>query len=449
MSLKKRGVLSVLLLTIILFTQCKKDNEVLPDSADRTEARRKPGSEPVTVSDQTVLNVSSASLESGYAYYIAANFGVTGDSNESPTASTLRIFENGVELNQAHSSHKDIRAYGKGRFSHWGNELYFSSSDNSDPRTNGRKYTYTIGSGTTNSIASPSSSTVPIGYAMVNGSTTGGQGGQTVTVTNLTDLRNAAKSASPLIIQVSGSLTGTGMVDVASNKTIIGVNGATLNGVGLAMYGVNNIIIKNLRINKVVGADGITIKQATHHIWVDHCELWQDRDHGWDYYDELLEITDRSDYVTISNTKFHDSHIALLIGSGDQQTTDIGHLKVTMYGNYFYNISERQPCTRFGYMHVFNNYMLNGSGYAIGVTMDATVRTDNNFFENQNIPIYTDFNAKPGIVSGASTNIYKNSGSNKISTGASNWLPPYEYASVLIPAADVPARVLSEAGPKY
>jgi pectate lyase len=162
-----------------------------------------------------------------------------------------------------------------------------------------------------------------------------------------------------------------------------------------------------------------------------------------------LEVTDRSNYVTISNNKFHDSHIAFLIGSGDLQTTDIGYLKVTMYGNYFYNISERQPSTRFGFMHVFNNYFYNGSGYTIGATMGATVRTDNNYFENQANPIYTEYNAKPGYVSGASTNFYKNSGSNKISTAASNWIPPYEYQSMLIPAADVATKVMAEAGPKY
>ena len=94
--------------------------------------------------------------------------------------------------------------------------------------------------------------------------------------------------------------------------------------------------------------------------------------------------------------------------------------------------------------------MSNGSGYAIGVSMDATVRTDNNYFENQKIPINTNLNdAKPGKVSGASTNFYKNSGTNKISTRASNWVPEYEYKSILIPAADVRARVLKEAGPKY
>lgn len=455
--LKTTGFVTALLFTIIFFTQCKKDNQLLQsDSVDTFASTTAPTS---STFEQGTLNKKTIIKDSGFAYYLERKFIIPGDSESSPTSSTLRLYENGKELGPAHTSHKDIRRYGKGRFSHWGNSLYFSSSDNTDPRRNGRRYTFTIGSISgvispitdpiiTAPITSPISTDKPIGYAMVDGSTTGGQGGQTVTVTNLTDFKAAAKSTSPLIIMVSGNFTGTGMIDVMSNKTIIGVNGATLNGVGLALYRVNNIIIKNLKINKVVGGDGITIKETSHHIWVDHCEIWQDRNNGWDYYDELLEVTDRSNYVTISNNKFHDSHIAVLIGSGDLQTTDIGYLKVTMYGNYFYNISERQPSTRFGFMHVFNNYFYNGSGYTVGVTMGATVRTDNNYFENQANPIYTEYNAKPGYVSGASTNFYKNSGSNKISTAASNWLPPYEYQSILIPAADVATKVMAEAGPK-
>ncbi|SDM13638.1 Pectate lyase [Daejeonella rubra] len=468
-SLKTKGLVTALLLTIIFFAQCKKDDVQLPgSSADSFASTTAVASTTTATTEQGTLDLLKVIKESGYAYYLDRKFIIPGDSQSSPTSSTLKLYENGKELGPAHASHKDIRNSGKGRFSHWDNSLYFSSSDNTDPRKNGRIYTFTIGdvSGTITAPVTtepaptepvttapvttvPVSTTVPIGYAMVNGSTTGGQGGQTVTVTNLSDFKAAAKSSSPLIIQVSGNFTSTGMIDVASNKTIIGLNGATLNGVGLALYRVNNIIIKNLKINKVIGGDGITIKETSHHIWVDHCEIWQDRTHGWDYYDELLEVTDRSTYVTISNNKFHDSHIAFLIGSGDAQTTDIGYLKVTMYGNYFYNISERQPSTRFGYMHVFNNYFNNGSGYTVGVTMGATVRTDNNYFENQANPIYTEYNAKPGYVSGASTNFYKNSGTNKISTPASTWVPTYEYKSVLIPAADVAARVLSEAGPKY
>jgi len=459
-SFKRKGFVTALLLTIIFFAQCKKDNQLLPSNTADTFASTTALTS-TTSFEQGTLDKKTILKDSGFSYYIERKFSISGDSENAPKSSILKLYENGKELGPAHTSHKDIRRYGKGRFSHWGNSLYFSASDNTDPRRNGRKYTFKIGneSGviippvtdpiiTDPVITNPISSDKPIGYAMVDGLTTGGQGGQTVTVTNLTDFKAAAKSTSPLIIMVSGNFTGTGMIDVMSNKTIIGINGATLNGIGLAMYRVNNIIIKNLKINKVVGGDGITIKETSHHIWVDHCEFWQDRNNGWDYYDELMEVTDRSNYVTISNNKFHDSHIALLIGSGDLQTTDIGFLKVTMYGNYFYNISERQPSTRFGYMHVFNNYFYNGSGYTVGVTMGATVRTDNNYFENQANPIYTEYNAKPGFVSGASTNFYKNSGSNKISTAASNWIPPYEYQSMLIPAADVAAKVLAEAGTK-
>lgn len=290
--------------------------------------------------------------------------------------------------------------------------------------------------------------TYPVGYAMINGTTTGGFGGETVTVSNLDDFRYAAKSPDPMIIRVSGNFTDTGIVLISSNKTIIGIDGATLNGVGLSIYGVNNVIIKNLKINKVVGADCVTIKQESHHIWLDHNEFWQDRDHGWNYYDELMEITDRSNYVTISNNIFHDAHTAILVGSGDQQFTDLGYLKVTMHGNFLYNISERQPSIRFGFMHIFNNYFLNGNGYTLGVTTKGTVRTDNNFFENQNIPIYTDFNASPGVISGASTNIYINSGTNQISSASSDWLPPYQYSTALIPATEVRTVVPRQAGPQ-
>jgi hypothetical protein len=55
--------------------------------------------------------------------------------------SPARLYEDGRALGPGNASHAVIGAQGGGRFSFWkdGN-LYFSSSDNSDPRTNGRKY---------------------------------------------------------------------------------------------------------------------------------------------------------------------------------------------------------------------------------------------------------------------------------------------------------------------
>lgn len=56
--------------------------------------------------------------------------------------SRIMVYENGQPLGPAHCSHDEIRRHGGGRFSHWGGSIYFSASDNSDPRTNGRKYTF-------------------------------------------------------------------------------------------------------------------------------------------------------------------------------------------------------------------------------------------------------------------------------------------------------------------
>lgn len=57
------------------------------------------------------------------------------------SASSLALFEDDRPLGPAHVSHDELRASGGGRFSHWGPRLYFSASDNSDPRSNGRRYT--------------------------------------------------------------------------------------------------------------------------------------------------------------------------------------------------------------------------------------------------------------------------------------------------------------------
>ncbi|MCA6121823.1 hypothetical protein J6500_07905 [Bradyrhizobium sp. WSM 1704] len=62
------------------------------------------------------------------------------DSAEDPKRSKLRLFEDQTELGPAHSSANDIIAHGRGRFVHWSDTIQFSTSDNSDPNTNGRVY---------------------------------------------------------------------------------------------------------------------------------------------------------------------------------------------------------------------------------------------------------------------------------------------------------------------
>jgi hypothetical protein len=52
------------------------------------------------------------------------------------------LLEDGKPLSEAHALHADIRTIGKGKYSHWvKGAIFFSASDNSNPITNGRKYT--------------------------------------------------------------------------------------------------------------------------------------------------------------------------------------------------------------------------------------------------------------------------------------------------------------------
>jgi hypothetical protein len=75
--------------------------------------------------------------ERGNCYVAPLGRELISDSNG---RSRLKLFEDGQALLYPHSNHDDIRELGAGRYSHWGDAVFFSSSDNSDPAKNGRRY---------------------------------------------------------------------------------------------------------------------------------------------------------------------------------------------------------------------------------------------------------------------------------------------------------------------
>ena len=78
--------------------------------------------------------------ENGHCYIASMDFGEEGDK-DTGNKSMLVLFEDGKPLGPPRAVHQSIREQGQGRFSHWTRAgLYFSASDNSDPRSNGRKY---------------------------------------------------------------------------------------------------------------------------------------------------------------------------------------------------------------------------------------------------------------------------------------------------------------------
>jgi 2-polyprenyl-6-hydroxyphenyl methylase/3-demethylubiquinone-9 3-methyltransferase len=66
-----------------------------------------------------------------------------------PRRSPLFIFERGRQLPMPHSVHDDIAKIGKGRFSHWGQYIYFAPVSTGDPNADQGSYTLVIPSEST------------------------------------------------------------------------------------------------------------------------------------------------------------------------------------------------------------------------------------------------------------------------------------------------------------
>ena len=62
-----------------------------------------------------------------------------GDLEGRPDSKAV-LLEDEMLLGPGHAVHDKIRDKGQGRYCHWGRQVYFSTSDGSDPRTNGRRY---------------------------------------------------------------------------------------------------------------------------------------------------------------------------------------------------------------------------------------------------------------------------------------------------------------------
>lgn len=66
------------------------------------------------------------------------------DTARESRRSTLLVWEDGRCLSFPHCRYINMRHFGCGRYRHWEDSLYFTTSDNSDPNTNGRAYTVTL-----------------------------------------------------------------------------------------------------------------------------------------------------------------------------------------------------------------------------------------------------------------------------------------------------------------
>lgn len=69
--------------------------------------------------------------------------------------SDLVLFENEHRLGPSRAKFPDIQVSGAGAYMHWGRGVVFSTSDNSDPRFNGRRYTVKVTAGVSPDVLQP------------------------------------------------------------------------------------------------------------------------------------------------------------------------------------------------------------------------------------------------------------------------------------------------------
>lgn len=226
------------------------------------------------------------------------------------------------------------------------------------------------------------------GFATQNGGTTGGKGYSEVTVDNVSDLKSYAKAGNKIIYVKPGTYMGP--VEVGSNVTIYGYQGAIIaqpaSGSAMKLSGSKNVIIRNLKF-KGVGAhddddeDCLQVNHESKNVWIDHVDVY-------DGHDGNLDITNASDFVTISWTKFSYTSASTghqfsnLIGNSKTKTSDRGHLNVTIHHTWWADgVVERMPRVRFGKVHVANNlFDSKNASYCVRAAIEADIRIERNVF---------------------------------------------------------------------
>jgi pectate lyase len=285
-----------------------------------------------------------------------------------------------------------------------------------------------------------------VGYATMDGGTTGGSDGPMYTVDSLPQLKAAVSMPTPAIIRINGTIPlqfdGGAPVELGSDTTVIPMHpGDGLIYGGFRLKDVRNVIVRNLTIRKapdINGADAITIQNG-HNIWIDHCDLSSELTPIKEIYDGLVDTVHGSSNVTVSWNYFHDHYAVSLVGHTDDPMAIMEDpaITVTFHHNLYQRVAQGAPRARWGHVHLFSNYYsmvqpssAQASSYAIASTDGATLRIESNLFEQVMVPIVTILGDNMNITSGTIADI---SNSYTLGTGipakspTNNWKPPYQY----------------------
>ncbi|KAK7454400.1 pectinesterase [Colletotrichum acutatum] len=307
----------------------------------------------------------------------------------------------------------------------------------------------------------------PDGFASLNGGTTGGKGGEVVTVKTQADLEKYAGMSGKYVIKVSGKITITPKgkeVKVSSDKTIVGIGAtAEIDQGGFNVQNQKNIIFRNIKIGKypdpinVISSvenqmvnmeflgntyvegddegktqdfDGIQMDNCTN-IWIDHVHLEKGGD-------GLIDSRKDTTFLTVSWTILRNHNKAFGIGWTDNVNTEI-----TIHHNYFDQTKQRNPSVdNVKHAHLYNNYLVGQTSYGHYARGKTEMRMENCYFEKVKNPIQLDATAKLS----ATGNVFKSTTGTTAKNAGTVFDPKTFYEYTLDAAADVPSVVAKGAG---
>ncbi|KAL0651403.1 hypothetical protein Bca4012_094094 [Brassica carinata] len=209
--------------------------------------------------------------------------------------------------------------------------------------------------------------------------TTGGKDGPIYVVNDASDddlinpkpgtLRHAVTRDGPLWIIFGSSMIINLQQEliITSDKTIDGRGARVyiMEGAGLTLQFVNNVIIHNIYIKHVVPKSGGLIRDSEQHIG-------------------LRTVSDGDGISLFGATNVWIDHVSMTRCSDGMIDAILGSTAITISNSHFTDheerLDQRMPRCRFGTIHVVNNDYTHWEMYAIGGNMNPTIISQGNRF---------------------------------------------------------------------
>ena len=233
-------------------------------------------------------------------------------------------------------------------------------------------------------ISVNSTSVQPDGFGAA---TTGGGSANTVVVSTPAEFKQRAEASGSGVITISGrldlgTLAPAGVVNVASNKTIQGLdaNAAILGKLSIGP-GVSNVVVRGLAIANPTG-DGIAVSGANN-VFINHCTLF-------DCSGYLLNIADGATNLTASWNEFYYTNAAaphrhaVRIGASETST-----LRVTLHHNFWAESADQAlPAVTSGHVHLYSNgYDAPGNTAGVAALAGSQLLAEYNVFAHAANPL--------------------------------------------------------------